>query len=34
MNNPFTLIAVAAFAAGLAAPALAATDKMEHMGDV
>lgn len=31
MNNPFTLIAVAAFAAGLAAPALAAADKMEHM---
>ena len=30
MKNPFTLITVAAFAAGLAAPVLAA-DKMEHM---
>lgn len=30
MKYPLTLIAVAAFAAGLAAPALAA-DKMEHM---
>jgi Cu/Ag efflux protein CusF len=31
MKYPLTLIAVAAFAAALAAPALAA-DKMEHMG--
>ncbi len=30
MKSPFTLLAVAAFAAGLAAPVLAA-DKMEHM---